>query len=113
MRIVQPEEIMYMVHEPSPDTRAYLRGKLIRNYSPYVVDIGWDYAIFTNGTILNMDNPRKGTKEQIDQLMIDNPCFDAFLERIQNMFAVRQYRPIKTITDNRVAPATKIDKTRE
>lgn len=92
MRIVRPEEITRMVHEPPTDTRAYLRGMLVKNYSSHLVDIGWDYAVFTNGMILDINHPRKGTKEQIDPLMADNPSFDVFFERIQNMFKTRQHR---------------------
>lgn len=94
MRIVRPEEITHMMHEASTDTRAYLRGKLIKNYSPYLFDIGWDYAIFNNGMILDMSHPRKGTKEQIDPLTADNPSFDIFFERIQKLFKTRRYRYI-------------------
>lgn len=92
MRIVNPEEITHMTHEAPIDTRAYLRGKLIKNYSPYLVDIGWDYAIFTNGMILNMDHPRKGTKDQIEPLFADNPSLDVCIERMRNIFEIKKDR---------------------
>ena len=110
MRIVQPEEITYMVHEAPVDTRAYLRAKLVKNYLPHIVDIGWDYAVFTNGMILDMGHPRKGTKEQIDPLIADNPSFDVFFERIKNIFKTRQREYFREPTKNRVTNIKRIDK---
>lgn len=109
MRIVHPEEITHMMHEAPSDTRAYLRGKLIKDYSSYLIDIGWDYALFTNGMILDMNHPRKGTKEQIDPLTADNPSFDVFFERIQNMFKTRQHRHYRELTKNRSANTMRYD----
>jgi len=109
MRIVSADEITQMIHEPPTDTRAYLRGKFIKNYSPYLVDIGWDYAIFTNGMILDMNHPRKGTREQIDPLMIDSPSFEVFFERIKNIFKTRQYEYFRGLTKNRIADTMRHD----
>lgn len=109
IRIVGPEEITQMIHEPPVDTRAYLRGKLVQRYCAHIVDIGWDYAVFTNGMILNMDHPRKGTKEQIDPLISDNPSFDVLAERLQHMFKVRQYRFPGNILKTESSPSRRLD----
>lgn len=109
MQIVQPQEIMQMIHDAPIDTRAYLRGKLVKHYSSHITDIGWDYAIFTNGMILNMDHPRKGTKEHIDLLISDNPSFEVFIERIKNMFETRQYARPEKLSKSELPPR-RIDK---
>ena len=93
MRIATDTEIMYMTHERPPDSRAWLRGLLIKKYSSLIVDIGWDYALFENHALLDMSDPHMGTKEHIDPHIADDPSLTTFLERIQPRFRMRKLKP--------------------
>lgn len=92
MRIVSDEEILQMMQEPPCDSRAWLRGTLVKRYPDEVIDVGWDYAFFTDGTFLTMDDPYRGTRAQIEALLADNPTCDVFLARIKPLVKNQQVK---------------------
>lgn len=92
MRMVSDEEILQMTHEPPDDSRAWLRGTLVKRYPDDVIDIGWDYAFFADGTFLTMDDPYRGTRVQIEPLLADNPSCDVFLARIKPLVKNEQVK---------------------
>lgn len=92
MRMVTDEEILQMIQEPPCDSRAWLRGMLVKRYPNDVIDIGWDYAFFANGTFLTMDDPYRGTRAQIEPMLADNPTCDIFLARIKPLVKNQQVK---------------------
>jgi len=87
MSIVTPEDIERLKREPPSDTRAWLRGEVIKRYPGNIVDLGWDYMFFNNGDFVEMKDPVVGNKEQIAPLLADNPSFGVFYERMKLLFA--------------------------
>jgi len=85
--IVAPEDIERLRHEPPEDTRAWLRGEIIRRYPTHIVDIGWDYVFFKNGQFIEMNIPIVGNKAQFTPIFADNPTFETFFERITPLFS--------------------------
>ena len=85
MRLVGDEEIAHAIHNPPSDTRAWLRGELMHRYPSHLSDIGWNYAYFTDNTLLHMDHPSHGTKKQIVPIVSDDPPLDVFLARLKEL----------------------------
>lgn len=83
MRIVSADEITQMTRRAPSDTRAWLRGELLRRYTEEIYDIGWDYAYFKNGRIIHMSDPRHGTEAEMRPFLHDNPPCEEFLHRIK------------------------------
>jgi len=87
MSIVMPEDIERLKREPPSDTRAWLRGEVIKRYPGNIIDLGWDYMFFNNGDFVEMKDPVAGNREQIAPLLADNPSFGVFYERMKLLFA--------------------------
>jgi proteasome accessory factor A len=76
-RIVTDEEIAAAIHQPPQDTRAYFRGECLRRYGSAVFGVNWDSISFgvEDESIkrILMDEPLKGTKEHVDELLENSP----------------------------------------
>ncbi len=70
-RILEDAEILELLKEPPPDTRAYFRGKCIEKYPEEVLMVNWEVVGFDHGEVRRMVpllNPLSGTKEQFQQV---------------------------------------------
>ena len=92
MRIVKEKEIVRMVQTAPSDTRAWFRGALITRYPSCIIDIGWDYVLFDNGIWLDLKDPCQGNEQQIAPLLTDDPPFEIFLKRLNNLFHVEDLK---------------------
>lgn len=81
MRLVDDGEIEHAMHNPPTDTRAWLRSKILQRFGSEVTDMGWDYVRFEN-SVISMDDPRLGGKEEMEWAFHDNPSFEQFAERM-------------------------------
>ena len=76
-RVVTDEEIALAIHEPPADTRAYFRGRCLQRYGSEVFGVNWDSISFGIGDEpikrVLMPEPLKGTKEHVEQLLMDSP----------------------------------------
>jgi proteasome accessory factor PafA2 len=67
------EEIQTAVGQPPDDTRAYFRGRCLRQYSGQVVAASWDSVIFDVGreslVRVPMLEPERGTKVHVGRLL--------------------------------------------
>jgi len=88
IRIVDPVEIEIMMRFAASDTRAYLRGQLIKRYSRDLIDIGWDYAKFLDSSLFFMENPYMGNAATIAPLLADNPDCDTLQQRLAKYFSL-------------------------
>ena len=75
-RLLTDEEIDKMVSSPPPDTRAWLRGKIVERFSKQVVGADWSYVKLqqTPHTVesviyrLEFPNPLVGTEQDMAQV---------------------------------------------
>ncbi|MFP6562891.1 MAG: depupylase/deamidase Dop [Myxococcota bacterium] len=72
-RIVSDEEILWAIHHPPVDTRAYFRGECLRRFPEQVFGVNWDSISFGIGDEpikrIMMNEPLKGSKEHVGDLL--------------------------------------------
>ncbi len=69
-RLVDDKQIEYAVENPPEDTRAYLRGELVRRED--VSDADWDSISFLNKIDFTIPEPFQGTKAEVGDLFAEN-----------------------------------------
>jgi proteasome accessory factor A len=71
-RLFTDDEVVRAVGEPPTDTRAFFRGRCLKNYPAEVVAASWDSVIFDVGreslVRVPMMEPLRGTKRHVGEL---------------------------------------------
>jgi proteasome accessory factor A len=84
--LFQPEGVRRAMVEPPEDTRAYFRGRCLRQYASEVVAASWDSVIFDVGreslVRVPMMEPLRGTKSHVGALFDRCPSAKDLLEAI-------------------------------
>ncbi|MCD4686498.1 MAG: proteasome accessory factor PafA2 family protein [Anaerolineae bacterium] len=89
-RLLTEEEVEARIQEPPPDTRAWLRGKVVEKFSAHIIGADWSYLRLryagTNANTiyqLEFPNPLLGTQQDLadvwDQLTTPEEMFAHFL----------------------------------
>ena len=85
--IFSQEEINRAVTEPPEDTRAYLRGKTLQRYAPYVVAANWDALSFSvpgarKISRIFLPEPLDGTRRDVGELFDAQLEIDEFIDQL-------------------------------
>jgi proteasome accessory factor A len=85
-RLFTNEEITAAMTSPPETTRAYFRGECLRRYGHAVVAANWDSLVFDIGQStlvrLPMMEPRRGTRELVEELFDASPDVATLLDTI-------------------------------
>jgi proteasome accessory factor A len=85
--LVTDNEIEDAVHAPPSNTRAYMRGHLMKHFSRDIVSANWDSVVLDIGDEvlkrIDMPDPLKGTEQLVGNLFTDNPTVSTFLRRLE------------------------------
>ncbi|MEY2774970.1 MAG: Pup deamidase [Actinomycetota bacterium] len=85
--LVTDNEIEDAVHAPPSNTRAYMRGQLMKHFSRDIVSANWDSVVLDIGDEvlkrIDMPDPLKGTEQLVGNLFTDNPTVSTFLRRLE------------------------------
>ena len=69
------------------DTRAYMRGMLMKSFPSDIVSANWDSIVVDiGGDILkriDMPDPLRGTRQLTERLFADEPTISTFLQRLE------------------------------
>jgi proteasome accessory factor A len=80
------DEVSSAVTEPPESTRAWFRGECLRRYGRDVVAANWDSLVFETGgshlTRLPMMEPRRGTRELVEDLLDASPDTATLIQNI-------------------------------
>ena len=72
-RMLTDAESIRAMEEPPEDTRAYFRGQCLKKFKDQIFGVNWDSISFQlgDGPIqrLLMEEPTRGTKQQVQQLL--------------------------------------------
>ncbi|MEO7124538.1 MAG: depupylase/deamidase Dop [Nakamurella sp.] len=72
-RLVSESDVLRAVTEPPDDTRAYFRGRCVKEYADKLAAASWDSVIFDVGrdalVRIPMMDPARGTKSNVGELM--------------------------------------------
>ena len=72
-RLVSEDEVVRAMTEPPDDTRAYFRGRCMRQYEQSIAAASWDSVIFDVGrdTLQRVPTmePLRGTKQHVGRLL--------------------------------------------
>lgn len=86
-RLFSEEEVAYAAAHPPESTRAYLRGSLIKKFTPQVVAAGWDGLVidvpnYPDLVRIPTLNPELGTRELVGQMIDQSGSIAEFLEKL-------------------------------
>jgi proteasome accessory factor PafA2 len=85
-RLLEDAEVIALIKEPPPDTRAYFRGKCIEKFPNELLMVNWEVVGFDHGEIHRMVpllNPLKGTRGQFHDLFERCSNSKELLEMVQ------------------------------
>lgn len=86
-RLVSPQEVARAVGTPPANTRAWLRGELIRRFPDGVAAAGWSSIVLDSprrGRLLRipLTDPRSATEERAGNLVKNNGTIDELLDAL-------------------------------
>ena len=85
-RLFNETEVTDAMERPPDHTRAYFRGESLRRFGPAVVAANWDSLVFDVGEAslvrLPMMEPRRGTRDLVEELLDTSPDAATLLEQI-------------------------------
>ena len=85
--LVTPEAVARAVTEPPSDTRAFMRGRVMRHFAHEVVSANWDSVVVDlGGEVLKrieMPDPLRGTRQLTEHLFAGDPSASVFLRRLE------------------------------
>jgi proteasome accessory factor A len=85
--LVPASEVALAVDAPPEDTRAYMRGMLMRGYSEEIVSANWDSIVVDiGGDVLkriDMPDPLRGTRTLTERLFEGGPSLLTLLKRLE------------------------------
>ena len=85
--LVLASDVALAVDAPPEDTRAYMRGMLMRGYSEEIVSANWDSIVVDiGGDVLkriDMPDPLRGTRTLTERLFDGNPNLPTLLKRLE------------------------------
>jgi len=91
-RIVTDEKIEKAKTEPSEKTRAWLRGRFIKNFLPYLADVSWELVVFylkigDFETLVKLDlDPLHGTLYEVGKLFKETGDYEKFCKQFLSMY---------------------------
>ena len=85
--LVTPEQVALAVDNAPEDTRAYMRGMLMKSFPNDIVSANWDSIVVDIGGDLlkriDMPDPLRGTRQLTERLFADEPTISTFLQRLE------------------------------
>ena len=85
--LVPESEVTLAIDAPPEDTRAYMRGLLMRGYSAEIVSANWDSIVVDiGGDVLkriDMPDPLRGTRKLTERLFEGEPSLLTLLKRLE------------------------------
>ena len=85
--LVPSSDVALAVDAPPEDTRAYMRGMLMRGYSDEIVSANWDSIVVDiGGDVLkriDMPDPLRGTRNLTERLFEGDPSLSTLLKRLE------------------------------
>ncbi len=85
--LVPASDVALAVDAPPEDTRAYMRGMLMRGYSDEIVSANWDSIVVDiGGDVLKriaMPDPLRGTRNLTERLFEGDPNLSTLLKRLE------------------------------
>ena len=85
--LVTPDRVASAVDNAPEDTRAYMRGMLMKSFPNDIVSANWDSIVVDiGGDILrriDMPDPLRGTRQLTERLFADEPTISTFLQRLE------------------------------
>lgn len=85
-RLLNDDQIAKAFYFSPSDTRAYLRGEIIKKFREDLRDIGWDYIIFKNPPVfVFLADPRWGGLEDVGEILKNSRNAREFLKNIKNV----------------------------
>ncbi|WP_018143080.1 depupylase/deamidase Dop [Alloscardovia criceti] len=87
--LISPEDIAHAAAHPPQDTRAFMRGFVLKNYAPYVVSVSWDLIALREqaedkAVIISIDNPSQHTQEDYSRTFTVQPSIKEVLDWLKN-----------------------------
>ena len=85
-RLLSDSEISHAITHPPTDTRAYFRGKCLKQYRPNVFGVSWGAISFDVGEAavkrILMPEPAKGTQAHVQELLEKSQTVEELLTNI-------------------------------
>lgn len=85
--VVTSREVERAIDHPPEDTRAYMRGSMMRHFSGDVVSANWDAVVVDVGDDvlrrIDMPSPLRGTRAVVESLFAGKPSLAEFLHRLE------------------------------
>ena len=90
--LLDAEEVLDAMQFPPPQTRAWLRGSLIRRYPHYILSANWDVLRFHDSgkndirnLWLSMNDPTDYSQKQTETILNNSNNFEEILTRLQQI----------------------------
>jgi proteasome accessory factor A len=84
--IVERSDVDVAVHHPPPDTRAYLRGEVLRKWPENVVSANWDSLVLDVGggalVRIPMDEPLSSSKNEVGTILSTSADLGTLVEML-------------------------------
>lgn len=85
-RLLGEDQIQRAAYLPPTNTRAYLRGEIIKKFRKDLRDIGWDYIDFKNPSVyLFLADPRWGGQRDTGDILKNSRNAGEFVEKVKNI----------------------------
>ncbi|MFM9137341.1 MAG: proteasome accessory factor PafA2 family protein, partial [Actinomycetota bacterium] len=85
--VVSQKDVVQAIDSPPGDTRAFMRGMMMKHFSSDVVSANWDSVVVDVGDEvlkrIDMPNPLRGTRALVASLFTGNPTLREFLRRLE------------------------------
>lgn len=85
-QLIDEDAVQAARRTPPEDTRAWFRGRMLQEYRAHVVAVGWDAMILDAGrrsyVRIPMADPRRGTRDRVEQLFADSDSIDDLVTRL-------------------------------
>lgn len=80
---ITDEEINYRLANPPTDSREYLRGKILKKFPHLYCD--WDFIRFSDGRSIYLDDPHRGGKNEVGDLVENCKSEDDLIGRLKEL----------------------------
>lgn len=90
--LLEPREVLDAMQIPPAQTRAWLRGLLVRQYSHHILSVNWDVLRFQNlgkksvhNLLLSMPDPMQYAQKQTESILNNDDNLEDILTHLQQM----------------------------